>query len=210
MDVKNIQELSFSKLELRIVKYIFKHYKDRYTPRSLARLLDLNHAHVNKNCSLLQKKGLLTKEDIGNADYYRFNYKEPLSIKFMEYLLSLEEKEFPEWLQVPLHSIKQFSDLIEFGCVFGSSVKSKEFNDIDVILVYEKKKSKMVEKIKNSIRNSERVEKPIRYVDVTIQDIQKNKDDKIFYSVISECLVFSHAEKYVETIKTGFNDTKLS
>jgi predicted nucleotidyltransferase len=201
MDGKNIQELSFSKLELRIVKYLFRHYKDRYTPRSLARLLDLNHAHVNKNCSLLQKKGLLTKEDIGNADYYRFNYKEPLSIKFMEYLISLEEKEFPEWLQVPLHSIKQFLDHIEFGCVFGSSIRGKDFNDIDVLLVYDKTKLKMIEKTKAAIRNSELVEKPIRYVDVTVQDIQKNKDDKVFYSIISECLVFCHAEKYVEAIK---------
>ena len=154
---------------------------------------------------MLKKKGLLTKEDIGNADYYRFNYEEPLSIKFMEYLISLEEKEFPDWLQVPLHSLKQFSELIAFGCVFGSSIRRKEFKDIDVLLVYNKKKSKMVEKIKNSIRNSELVEKPIRYVDITFENIPENKDNKVFYSIISECMVFCHAEKYVEAIKNVAN-----
>ncbi|MFH1134307.1 MAG: hypothetical protein V1735_07525 [Nanoarchaeota archaeon] len=201
MAVKKIQELSFTKLELRIVKYLFRHYKDRYTPRSLARVLGVNHAHANSICALLQKKGLLTKEDIGNSDYYRFNYKNPLPIKFMEYLISLEEKEFPDWLQVPLHSLKQFEALVDFGCVFGSSTRSQEHHDIDVLLVYDKRKSKMVEKIKNEIRNSELVEKPMRYVDVTLEDIQKNKDDTVFYMIISECIVFCHAEKYVEAIK---------
>ena len=48
MVVNNIQ---FTKIEIQIATYLFKHYQDRYNPRQLARLLHINHAHANKLCS---------------------------------------------------------------------------------------------------------------------------------------------------------------
>jgi len=47
----------------------------------------------------------------------------------------LEEKEFPKWLSVLSHSLKKFNDHIEMGLVFGPSIKTKDFNDIDVLLM---------------------------------------------------------------------------
>ena len=64
MAVKNIQ---FTKIEIRIAKYLFKHYQDRYNPRQLARILNINHAHANKLCDILADKHLLTKEEIGDG-----------------------------------------------------------------------------------------------------------------------------------------------
>ena len=46
------------------------------------------------------------------------------------------------------------------GLVFGSSIKTRDFNDIDVLLMYNAKKSKGVKKIKDGIRKSEFAEKP--------------------------------------------------
>src|SRR3989338_4948394 len=198
MDANNIQ---FTKLEMQIVKYLFKHYKERFNARQLAKTLDINHAHANKLCGHLEKKNLLKKEAIGNAVYFSFKYEEKLAIKFMEYLLSLEEKEFPKWLSVLSHSVKKFKDCIEMGLVFGSSIKIKDFNDIDVLLMYNAEKSKDVKKIKDEIRKSELVETPIRYVDIAERDILLNKEDKIFYNILSESLVFHNPEKYVEVVR---------
>src|SRR3989338_6385707 len=97
MAVNNIQ---FTKIEIRIAKYLFKHYKDRYNARQLARLLNINHAHANKLCNSLADKQLLTKEKIGNAIFFSYAYDNKMAIKFIEYMLSLEEKEFPKWLSV--------------------------------------------------------------------------------------------------------------
>src|SRR3989344_433807 len=155
MAVNNIQ---FTKIEIQIAKYLFKHYKDRYNARQLAS-------------------------------------------KFMEYVLSLEEKEFPKWLSVLSHSLKKFKDCIEMGLAFGSSIKTKDFNDMDVLLMYDAKKSKDIKKIKDEIRKSELVEKPIRYVDIAEKDILLNKEDKIFYNILSESLVFHNPEKYVEVVR---------
>jgi hypothetical protein len=197
MAAKNIQ---FTKIELQIAKYLFKHFKDRFNSRQLAKSLDINHAHASKLCNSLASKMLLKKEEIGNAVYFSFNYESKVAIKFMEYLLALEEKEFPKWLSVVLHSLKKFDEYIALGMVFGSSTKNSRFNDVDVLLVYDKDKIKEINKIKEEIMNLQLIEKPIRYMDITEQDIVLNKDDKIFYSILSDNLIFHNPEKYVEVI----------
>ena len=198
MAVNNIQ---FTKIEIQIAKYLFKHYKERYNARQLARILNINHAHANGLCNILADKKLLTKEEIGNSAFFSYQYDNKLAIKFMEYMLSLEEKEFPKWLNVLSHNLKKFKDHIGMGVVFGSSIKTRDFNDIDVLLMYNAEKSKDIKKIKDEIRKSELVEKPIRYVDITEKDILQNKEDKIFYSILSESLVFHNPEKYVEVVR---------
>ncbi len=195
------EKIQFTKIEVQIAKYLFKHYKERYNARQLARTLAINHAHANKLCNILLEKKLLVKEDIGNSTYFSYNYGDKLAIKFMEYMLSLEEKQFPNWLSVILHSLQKFRESIQIGLVFGSSIKNKDFNDIDVLLVYDKKQTNEVKKIKEEIRKSELVEKPIRYMDITEKDIISNKEDKVFYSILANNLIFHNAEKYVEVIK---------
>ena len=196
MTVNNIQ---FTKIEIQIAKYLFKHYKNKYNARQLARILNINHAHANKLCNILANKKLLTKENIGNSVFFSYKYDNKLAINFIEYMLSLEE--FPKWLSVLSHSLKKFKDHVEMGLVFGSSIKTREFNDIDVLLMYNAQKSKNVKKIKDEIRKSELVEKPIRYINITEKDILLNKENKIFYNILSESLVFHNPEKYVEVIR---------
>ena len=104
MDVKNIQ---FTKLEIRIAIYLFKHYKDKYNSRQLANALDINHAHASKLCNYLANKSILKKEEIGNAVYFSFNYEHIMAIKFMEYLLTLEELSPSKWLVLIAHSLKK-------------------------------------------------------------------------------------------------------
>ncbi len=196
-----VNRIQFTRVEIQVVRHLFKHYNDRYNARQLARLLDLNHAHINKLCNLLLSKRLLKKEEIGNAAYFSFDYKNALAIKFMEYLLSLEENEFPKWLAVVLHSLKKFSGCIQLGLVFGSSIKSSKFNDVDVLLMYEKNRSKEIKKIKEEIMNSRLIEQPIRYVEIAEKDIIQSRNDKILYNILSESLVFYNPGKYVEVIK---------
>lgn len=198
MVVNNIQ---FTRIEIRIAKYVFKHYKDRYNARLLARMLSINHAHANKLCNMLVNKRLFIKEEVGNSIYFSFDYKNEMALKFMQYMLSLEEKDFPKWLVVLLYNLKKFEPYIDLGIVFGSSIKREDYRDIDVLLTYNKEKAKDVNRIKEEIRKSQQVEKPIRYVDITTKDIIKNKDDKVFYSIISDSLVFCNPEKYVGIIK---------
>jgi|SRR3989338_5922780 len=198
MVANNIQ---FTKIEVQIAKYLFKHYKDRYNARQLARILNVNHSHASKLCNILADKKLLVKEDIGNSTFFSYRYDNKLAIKFMEYMLSLEENDFPKWLSALSHSLKKLNGCIEMGLVFGSSVKTKDFNDVDILLMYNSEKAKDVKKIKDGIRKSELVEKPIRYVDITEKDILQNKENKIFYNMLSGSVVFNNPEKYVEIVR---------
>ena len=198
MAVNNTQ---FTKIEIQIAKYMFKHYNDRYNARQLARILNINHAHTNKLCNILADKKLLIKEEIGNSAFFSYEYDNKLAIKFMEYTLSLEDKEFPKWLLVLYHSLKKFKNCIDMGLVFGSSIRTKDFNDIDVLIMYDAKKSREIKKIKDEIRKSELIEKSIRYVDIAEKDILLNKEDKVFYNILSESLIFHNPEKYVEVVR---------
>ncbi len=198
MDANNIQ---FTKIEIQIAKYLFKHYWDRWNARQLARILRINHAHANKLCNRLADKNLLVKERFGNSVFFSYRYDDRLATKLMEYLLSLEEKDFPKWLTVLLHTLKRFEDSIEMGLVFGSSVRTRDFNDIDVLLMYDAGKSKDIKRIKEEIRKSGLIEKSIRYVDITEKDILLNKEDKTFYSIMSDNLVFYNPEKYAEAVR---------
>lgn len=197
MSAENIQ---FTKIEIRILKFIFKHYKDRFNARQIAKLLSINHAHANKLCNSLIEKNLLKKEEIGSAIYYTFDYEDELALGFIKYILSLEPKAFPEWLAVLTHSLNKFKGHIKFGCVFGSSIKSSEYNDVDVLLIYDKKKAREVNRAKDEIRKSELIEKPIRYVDITERDLLKNKKDKVLYSILSENIIFHNPSKYIKVI----------
>jgi hypothetical protein len=196
MDANNIQ---FTRIEIQIAKHLFKHYKEKYNPRQLARALEINHAHANKLCNTLTDKKLLIKEGLGNSVYFSYNYKDELALKFMEYMLSIEE--FPKWLAVLLHSLEKFRPYLHMGLVFGSSIKAKNFNDIDVLLMYDKSRSKDIRNIKDEIRKSGLIEQPIRYVDITPEDITSNKEDETFYSIISDNLIFHDPGKYIEVIK---------
>ena len=80
MAVNNIQ---FTKIEIQIAKYLFKHYKDKHNARQLARILNINHAHANKLCNILADKKLLTKEEIGNSVFFSYEYDDNLAIKFI-------------------------------------------------------------------------------------------------------------------------------
>src|SRR3989338_2929968 len=134
MAVDNIQ---FTRIEIQIAKYLFKHYQDMYNARQLARILNINHAHANKLCNLMADKQLLIKEGVGNSVYFSFNYDGGRAVKFMEYILGLEERDFPKWLVVLLHSLKKFNHYIGLGLVFGSSIINADYHDIDVLLIYE-------------------------------------------------------------------------
>ncbi|MEK6792702.1 MAG: hypothetical protein AABX96_05215 [Nanoarchaeota archaeon] len=195
-----VNSIQFTKIEIQIAKYLFKHYKDRYNSRQLAKVLNLNHTHINKLCNVLTGKKLLVKEKIGNSFLFSYNYGYSLAVNFIEYVLSLEMDEFPKWLDVLLHSLKKFKSHIEMGLVFGSSINNKNFNDVDILLLYSSKKLDEVTKIKDEIRKSELVEKPIRYVDITMKDIMLNKGNEIFYNMLSNNIVFYNPEKYVEVI----------
>ena len=198
MYANNIQ---FTKIEIQLLKYIFKHFKDKYNARQLAKLLSLNHANINKLCKSLTNKNLLIKEEMSNSIYYSFNYDNELSIKFIEYLLSLEKDEFPKWLKILIYNLKKFEEFISFGCVFGSSIKHDKFNDIDILLIYNKKMKTKINKIKTIIRKSELIEKPIRYMEISKKDIKKNLNNDVFYKIISENLIFHNSSKYIEIIK---------
>ncbi|MBD3209418.1 MarR family transcriptional regulator [Candidatus Woesearchaeota archaeon] len=200
MSAENIQEVRFTKTEIAITRHLFKHYKEKTNPRQLAKQLRRNHAAINKSCNDLEKKGLIKKEEIGNAHYYHFNYDQKPAKQFIEYLLTLEQQTTSTKLRIILHELERFKEIIHLGLLFGSATTSTAYNDVDVLLIYEKSKKAAVNTIKNQIRQADLIDKPIRYVEMTPKDIQKNKDDHTFYNIMSQNIIFHNPTAYIEAI----------
>lgn len=199
MSVLNIR---FTELELKIATYLFKHYKQKYNPRQLAKLLSINHAHAHTLCNTLTKKNLLIKENLGNSFYFTYNYSTEITVQFMGYLLSLEETQIPGHLLVLRYNLQKFKPYLQLGLLFGSSIKSPNFQDIDILLMYSKSNTKQIKDIKEEIRKSQLIEKPIRYVDIRQEDIEKNKENNIFYNILSENIIFHSPTTYIKIIQT--------
>ena len=88
-----VHSIQFTKIEIQIASHLFKHYKEKYNARQLARILNINHAHANKLCNLLTLKKLLKKENVGSSIYFSFDYKNNKALKFMEYILSAKRND---------------------------------------------------------------------------------------------------------------------
>ena len=196
----NIFNLSFSKTELALITHFFKHYKEELNARQIARTIGINHAHSYKLCSELEKKRLLKKRVLGTMTYYSFFYEDPYAIKFMEYVLSLENMNSKKHIQVIEHVLREFSDYTKIMLLFGSAVHSKNYRDIDVLLMYEKKNKAKIAKIKENIRAEGLLEKPVHYVDMSFDDLEKNKNNPVFYPMLSNNIILQHAAAYAKVI----------
>lgn len=205
MDAKNIYELSFTKNELKIARFVFKHFKEKFNARQIARELKINHAHTNKLCDVLTKKKIFHQEDLGNASYFTFNYENKNAINFIKYIISIEKQELPKYLATLKYNLEKFEQYTTIIIFFGSAINTEDYNDIDIMMVYDKKDTKKIEEIKEKIIISEILDKPIRYLDLTEQDIKKNLNNKAFYSALSYNIILHGAEKYTEVIKNVKN-----
>lgn len=199
-----VNNIHFTEIEIQIVKYLFKHFKEKFNARQLARLLSKNHVHVNKLCKLLVKKQLLDKEDLGNSVYYFFNF-EKSSVNFVNYLLKFEN--YPKNLQSLLYKLNSFKELVHFGLIFGSAINSLEYHDVDVLLVYDKNNQKQIRKLKTHIRKSKLIEKPIRYLELTPKDL--DFENPVIYSSISDSLLIFGATKFSKVISNVANNKSV-
>ena len=169
--------------------------------RELAKKLNRNHAYITKSCKELKNKNILTEKIIGKNNVMHFNYENNQAINFVSYLLSLEKDIIPEWLTVIKYNLEKFNQHVDMTILFGSSTYSKKYNDIDVLLVYNKRKKKDMDLIKLEIRKISTISKPIRYTEITLEDINKNLEKLTMYNMLTNNIIIHGSEKYIEVIK---------
>ena len=181
--------------EKRILLMLFKDFSTQYNARSISKKVNMTHEGAFKALKNLEKKGFVNSKTFGKAIMYKMKYS-PLTNKNLELLL-LEESElnYARWVDEE-KNFNESSILV----LFGSILKSKEYRDVDLLVVVSKERySTLMKKIdeKNKL-----LLKKIHPIIQTGNDLKNNiiKKDPVIIDAIKNGIVLKGHEKFVEVL----------
>lgn len=188
-----------SKKEIEILILLVKDFSGDYNANNLSKAIDITPRGALKALKNLQKKKLITGKNMGKAVFYKANLEDYYAFRTVETLLIEEAREKAgRWLS-------EFGSLfahVEILLIFGSAIRSKKANDIDLLLVFKKEKS-MISKLISERRAISA--KAIHIVKQTPADLYNNlkKNDKVLLNIIKNSYVLHGYDKLLEVIKNA-------
>lgn len=187
---------NITQAEMRTVLTIIKSPETLYNAHSLSPVIDITPMGCLKILKRLEQDSIVKVRIVGNARIYKINTEEPYSRKYLSLLLAREAKKALPRIRRWIYELKKIkhADII---ILFGSVLRKENPQDIDVLLVTDKKRfSKLQEEIRviNSINM-----KNIHPLYQTEQDITQNikKRDKPLLNAIKGIVVFGE-DKFIE------------
>jgi len=188
---------TLSEVEKRIILRIFKDLTIRYNSSSISSLIKVTRVGAYKSLKNLEKQSILKSEQLGKAFFYELNKNEEYAKKIIEVLLMEEGRAKLRWID----EFKELSKYTEVLVLFGSIIKNEEkANDIDLLIIMKEENNKIVSKI-IELKN-EMLTRKVHILKQTRNDFKSNilKKDKVLISAISNGIVLSGYEKYVEVM----------
>lgn len=146
----------------------------------------------------LEKDGLVYHRRISNASHYKLDLSNPETVKICELLLLSEIRALKGHAKIYAQHIQKFEDA-EMIMLFGSVLKSRRFNDVDVLFL-----TRHPKKVKDFCLGITRIKtKPVVPLilkkDGLISELRKRKQAMI--SIIREGVVLKGESVFVEVIK---------
>src|SRR3989344_4242679 len=115
----------------------------------------------------------LNKISVGNAFNYTLNFDNPETTKLCEFLLLAERRTLKGYAKIYADELIKFKDA-EMMVIFGSVLRGKEFNDVDVLFVTNK-----VRKVNNFCLEISKVKtKPVVPLIMKQEDLIKALEQK--------------------------------
>lgn len=181
--------------EKEIVRTLAKDFTTFYNARSLSKHVGMSHRGALKGLKNLEKIGILKSRTIGKAIIYKIVYNEYTKKLLPLFLFEEAQNRALRWMQ-EFKDFKEADSLI----LFGSVLRSKDYNDIDMMLLIKAKNLKILRgkiEAKNKI-----LLKPIHSIWQTINDLKKNiqKNDKVVLEIIKTGIVLNGQELITEVL----------
>lgn len=175
--------------EKEITRILAKDFSTYYNARSLSKQVGMSHRGTLKGLKNLEKLGVLRGKTIGKAIIYKVAFNEYATKLLPVFLFEEAQNKTPRWVE-EFKEFKEANALI----LFGSVLRGKGHNDIDLMIISKTKNFKTLEqKIdeKNKI-----LSKPIHPVWQTIEDLERNikKPDKIVLEILKTGVVLKGQE----------------
>lgn len=181
----------------KIINYLLRNFELRNI-NQISKELNISLGSAFKILKNLEKNKIVLVKKLGNAKYYNLNLKNQETIKLCELILLEEKRNLRGYAKIYSDEIKNFknADLI---ILFGSVLRSKQFNDVDVLFVTNKVK----EVSKFCLEISKIRTKPITPLILKKSDLIKeinNKKDSVL-EIIKKGVVLKGESVFLEVIK---------
>jgi len=123
----------------KILLYLLKNF-ELNNINQISKKLEISVGSAFKILKKLEEENIVFVVNLGNAKYYKLNLESRETIKFCELLLLEEKRNLKGYAKIYSDEIENFknADLI---ILFGSILRKKEFNDIDVLFITKEIKS---------------------------------------------------------------------
>jgi len=195
----------YSKNTFRVIEFLLRNRTSEFNVNQIAKDLKMSLGGVHKILKSLFTKGIVAKEELGNATYYSMNLQDKEAKKLSELVL-IEAK--TRLLNSNSRAKVYASDLEKAGnfakamILFGSilDVKAKA-RDVDVLFLVEKKDVKKVEDFCLEI-SAIRPKQVIPMI-MTVGDFQRNlkKADKVVAEILRKGIVLAGEDVIVNSLE---------
>ncbi len=183
----------------RVIMYLLRNiYEFGYNINQIAKLNKISVGSAFKILKELEKDKIIIKKEISNASHYKLNFDNPETTKLCELLLLAEKRNLKGHVKVYADEVMKFKDT-EMIIIFGSVLKGKEFNDVDVLFI-----SNQTKKVTYFCLEISKVRtKPVVPLIMKQEDLIKamKQRKEAILGMMKEGIVLKGESIYVEVIK---------
>ena len=183
----------------RVIMHLLRNVDELgYNINQIAKLNKISVGSAFKILKDLDKDKIIIKKAISNASHYKLNFDNQETIKLCELLLLADKRNLKGHAKIYADEVIKFKDA-EMIIIFGSVLRGKEFNDIDVLFL-----TNQTKKVNNFCLEISKVRtKPVVPLIMKKEDLikaMKNKKEAIL-GMLKEGVVLKGESIFVEVIK---------
>ena len=183
----------------KIVLFLLKNIERLgYNINQISKLNNISVGSAFKILKELEKNKIVLKTEINNALHFKLNLENQETIKLCELLLLGEKRNLKGYAKIYADEIVNFEHA-ELIILFGSVLKGKEFNDVDVLFVTNQTKKVTDFCLDLSKIRTKPVVSLILKKEDLIKEIKKDKDSIL--DIIKNGIIIKGASVFMEVIK---------
>lgn len=173
-----------TKNEKKLLAFLWKNFRERLSINELSKQVNVTPKGAYKILKKFEEEDLVVKEKVANAAIYTLNFKNKAAEDIVKYVLKSQQapNSYIKVLEKELESLQGLTKaMIVFGSVLTKGLKA---NDIDLLVVIEKKK---FSELRKEVKEFEKVSpQKIHLVVQTEQDMKKNlsKEDAVVHKAL--------------------------
>ena len=183
----------------RVVMFLLRNTdKFGYNINQIAKLNKISVGSAFKILKELEKDRLIIKNEISNASHYKLNFDNPETTKLCEFLLLAEKRSLKGYAKLYADELIKFKDA-EMMVIFGSVLRGKEFNDVDVLFITNK-----VKKVNDFCLEISKVKtKPVIPLIMKQEDLIKalKRKKEAIINMIKGGIVLKGEARFLEVVK---------